>query len=290
MSPAAPHHDAPHRGPPSRAAPARYHPLVIVLAAAATGILLDRYGRLPLGAWWGMAGAAMAAWLVLWRRRRAGLSAVALLLAAGATAASWHHCRWHLTDADDLAQFVKSSTQPICIEAIALETPRPLLRAAFTPFRVAERGNQVRCELALVGIRDGTAWRRAAGRSRIVVQGLLPEVERGDRLRIFAQLSALPQMHNPGQFDTAGYLRAARIRSQLRAEFAESVSRLSPGTNWSLWRWLERIRLRGSRLLDAHLEPGHVALADAVLLGVREQIEPEETEAFMKTGTIHLLM
>ena len=175
MSPAAPHNDAPHRGPPSRAAPARYQPLVVVLTAVAAGIFLDRYGRLPLGVWWGIAGSAAAAWLVLWRRGKSALSAAALLLAAGATAASWHHCRWHLCRGRR-----PGAVRPVSSPARLHRGDRPAARRgccpgpALTPLRVVQPGNQVRCELALIGIRDGAQWRPAAGRSRMVVQGPAP--------------------------------------------------------------------------------------------------------------------
>lgn len=47
--------------------------------------------------------------------------------------------------------------------------------------------------------------------------------------------------------------------------------------------------LHGNRLLGRYLDHRRSALAAAVLLGAREQLDPEQKQAFRETGTIHLL-
>ena len=50
-----------------------------------------------------------------------------------------------------------------------------------------------------------------------------------------------------------------------------------------------RLRTSGSRLLWENLDHRRAGLAAAVLLGERERLEHDRTEAFVETGTIHLL-
>ena len=69
---------------------------------------------------------------------------------------------------------------------------------------------------------DAAEWRPVSGEAQLEVRGPLPNVEAGDRLRVFAQLAAPLPPHNPGQFDSAALLRGQRIRSQLEAKFGES--------------------------------------------------------------------
>ena len=101
--------------PPGRV---RYQPLVIVLAAAAMGIVADRFRPLPLGAWWVLAVGALVIWTALRLVRREPrapetprppgvLANLVLLLAVAATAAGWHHCRWYLLAADDLGRYAR---------------------------------------------------------------------------------------------------------------------------------------------------------------------------------------
>ena len=103
---------------------AGYHPLVIALTAVAAGMVVDRYRPLPVAVWWAIAAAGLGGWFMLWRRRQNKVASVILLLAGLALAASWHHCRWNLFGGDDLGLFARSQQQPVCIEAVALQTPR----------------------------------------------------------------------------------------------------------------------------------------------------------------------
>ncbi|NIP86995.1 MAG: hypothetical protein GTO03_16085, partial [Planctomycetales bacterium] len=52
---------------------------------------------------------------------------------------------------------------------------------------------------------------------------------------------------------------------------------------------MARIRAAGSRTLWNYLAHDRAGLAAAVLLGERERLEHDRTEAFVETGTIHLL-
>ena len=128
--------------------------------------------------------------MVFWRRGRLHAAAAVLLLATAATAAGWHHARWYLFPADDLGQFARAGIQPVCIEARALKTPRAAPAAEAGPMAPVRSGERVRLEVELLALRDGAKWRPVSGRAQLSVEGLLPEVEAGDRLRVFAHLTA----------------------------------------------------------------------------------------------------
>jgi len=267
-----------------------YNPAVITLAAAAAGMVVDRFRPLPFAAWWTIAAACLTGWLALHHKRRNKAAACVLLLAASALAASWHHCRWSLFDGDDLGLFARTQQQPVCIEAVALQTPRIIPQPEFNPLRSPRSGEEVRIEVELKAIRDGDRWRTASGRAAMIVEGLVPELAAGDRFRAFAHL--LPPDHalNPGETDRALRDRGYRITSHVRVNYPQAVSMISTGFAGNPRRLLESIRLRGQRVFEHYLHPRQASLAAAVLLGLRDQLDPEETEAFQLTGTVHLLM
>ncbi len=296
----------------------RYHPLVIVLVAAAVGIIVDRHWPLRVEAWWTLAAGGLTAWTAIrlgrkfWLGRqlycrllpavtRGGSTTaaptpgflislagnIALLLAVAAAAGAWHHCRWNLFAADDLGLFARRKAEPACFEAVAVERPRELPPSSANSWSSRDGS---RLLVDLIALRDGAEWRPVSGRATLLVHGEAPKVEAGDRLHCFAQLSAPPVPFNPGSFDRAAWLRSARVLGSLRAKVPQCVSMIAPGNWWSVGRFLDRVRARGNRLLKTHLDAGRSGLAAAVLLGQREQLEYSRKESFVLTGTVHLLV
>ena len=268
-----------------------YHPLVIALAAAAAGMVVDRYRPLPVAVWWIIAAACLGGWLMLYRQTQGTWPRRSCCCWP-----DWHWprpgtiARWNLFGGDDLGLFARTQQQPVCIEAVALQTPRVIPQPEFNPLRSPRSGDEVRFEVELRAIRDGDQWRTASGRAALIVEGLVPDLAAGDRFQAFAHL--LPPEHalNPGEADRADRDRGRRITSHLRVNYPEAISVVSAGFAYGPTRLLESLRLRGRQVFAHYLRPQQANLAAAVLLGLREQLDPEETEAFQLTGTIHLLV
>ena len=178
-----------------------YQPLPIVLSAVAAGILVDRFRPLPAGVWWATAAIALLLWALATlavrvrgreHRLAAGLAALltsALLLAAvAAAAATWHHCRWHLVACRDLGLYAHGRPQPVCIEAIAVQSPRTLPAGGMDALRPVAPQPASRLTLDLVALRNGTDWQPLVGRAVLLVPGEPPKIAAGDRLRCFAHL------------------------------------------------------------------------------------------------------
>jgi len=269
----------------------RYQPLVIVLASASAGVAADRFFPLSLATWWAGALGGLALWAVLAKQGRLRTAQMALLLSAAVAAGAWHHCCWRLFADDDLSRFARAKGQPICVELIAHGAPRklPPLMADEEILRGIPSSDVWQLEVELVGLRNGAAWQPASGWARLYVQEAAPQVSAGDRLRCFGQLSALPRPMNPGQTDRGDYLRAERVTCQLTVDAPECLATIQLGSPWSFSRLLQQVRDHGRQTLQRFLDPRQAELASAVLLGLREELEPGRNEAFFTTGTIHIL-
>jgi competence protein ComEC len=278
-----------NREPAQRAPTAAYDPLAIVLLAACGGILVDRWASLTWVPWVSAAVVGLLAWYGLWRARRDRLAAIVLLGAVAATAGGWHHLCWNLFDRDDLGLFAREAPYPAALEAIALSSPAPIPAPPFDPLRAIPQGDRGRLTIKLVAIRDGAAWRPAAGRCLLLVEGHLLGVRAGDRLRVFGQLSRPRRPDNPGAFDYASYTRGMRQLSVARADFPDCVAVLARGAWWSPRRWINDL-LRGAdaRLWRA-LDHDRSGLAASLLLGQRDELDDERSDAFLRTGTVHIL-
>ncbi len=236
----------------------RYHPLVIVLAAAAAGIVVDRYRPLAFPVWCILAAAALGCWFVVNRRRKELAAGITALIAVAALAAAWHHDCWNLFGADDVGLFARSRQEPVCIEAVALQTPCASPQADSNPLRLSRLDEEVRFTVEIDAIRDGDQWRTASGRAALAVEGPLPYLAVGDRFRAFAHL--LPPDHalNPGETDRADLDRGRRITAHLRVTYPEAITVVAGGHGIVLGAWLDTLRLRGRQVFGAicsHVKP-----------------------------------
>jgi competence protein ComEC len=266
-----------------------YHPLMIVVTAVSVGIATDRQCAVSVWLWWLLAAAGIAVWLFLWRSSRVRAAGIVLLAALAACGGAWHHCRWHLFPSDDLGFAARSEQQPVCLQATALSGPRREPAPPPNPFRAIPMEDRTRIEVELTAVRDGSLWRTASGRARLMITGELGGVRGGDRLLVYCRFNAPSPAMNPGEPDFAAYARADRKRSLLHTEHPASVSVLGPAAWLSPARWLDAVQIAGDRVLWRHLNPHRAGLASAVLLGIREEVTAAENEAFVETGIVHIL-
>lgn len=269
-----------------------YCPLLLVAAAVCGGMVCDRHFPVPVCAWWVATAAGWAAWLAMRIRRWDRAASCALLLAAGACGAAWHHCRWSLFNRGDLGFAAGPEAQPVCVEGVILHGPRRLPPLPPNPLRAEFSEEELRFEVQVMAVRDGLEWVKAHGRARLLVAdnpGSGWDLRPGDRFRAVVRLMAPRWPMNPGEFDAAAYARGDRRLALLRARSSACIEVLARAGPLSWRRGLDALRHRGRELLYRYIDPKQAGLAAAVLLGLREETGFEQTEAFMVAGAVHVL-
>lgn len=269
-------------------------PLAVAFASLATGVLVDRWlsqsqASLGVEAWWALACAALLAWLSawLWRWR----IALALLLAsAAALGGLWHHACWNVFDAEHLVRAATVQRQAVALRVLATSGPRYEPAPAFDPLRPVTGQERTRLTVRVLSARDRQVWKPASGLATLTVSGRLEGIEAGDTLQVFGHLSRPGPPLNPGAFDFADYYRADRLLLRLSTDHAACVQRLPDPRRWRPWSLVQRLRSAGDRVLWRHLHRERSGLAAALLLGLREELPDERAQAFVVTGTIHLLV
>jgi competence protein ComEC len=274
---------------PAAGSAARYQPLVLIAAASSAGVLLDRLWPLPLPAWALLAALALLAWLPTAGRRGAGLAALLLYGSCAALGGGWHHVRWNLFSVDDLANFATPDGGPVCLRARTVSNVSWLPQRAYNPLRGLPESPHSRVRLAVEAVRDGAVWRPASGHPTLTVDGQLPAIEPGTRLEIVAQLSRIAPPMNPGEFDYAAHARADRQLVRLWAESPAALTTLArPQGRW-IAQGLNRVRATAARQLAERIAPERVGLANAILLGTRDQLDDLRTQNYFLTGMVHVL-
>lgn len=266
-----------------------YQPLVIVLCGVVAGILVDRGYPLSCAAWWGGSAAALCLWFVLLVMHLPRVANAALLVGLGCLAGGWHHFHWNLFPAGDIATWASETPRPVAVRGVAITGSRRIPAPPFDPLVAFSSGDRTRIDLRPTEIRDGLTWVPCAGRATLVVEGHVLGVHAGDTLEVFAMLSRSGPAANPGDLDFATLGRARRSRCLLRASFPDCVQIIGQGSRWSVTRWIDELRQWGSRTLWRYLGSEHAGLEAALLLGAREQLDEQRTEAFFATNTIHVL-
>lgn len=143
----------------------------------------------------------------------------------------------------------------------------------------------VRVEAAMV---NGEA-QRATGRLLVTLQraGTRAPVVVGDRLLIAATARPADRIPAPGGFDQRAWAYSNGVTHSCFAADA----------HWSVWqpaqgpsRWFEGLRQRVDLYLArSGMDPVAQGLAKAVLLGLRDDLTAEHKDAFIRSGTMHVL-
>ncbi len=272
-----------------------YRPVMWVGVAAGLGVALDDglagdATRNLIGWWWFAAAAALvAAWLAR-RRGRVVLGAALVFLAAAGIGGAWQHWRWNYVPADDLGLFAREASQPACVDVVLAERVKISPPASRNPLRAMPARTMSEATVRVVAIRDGARWRPATGRSRLRVAGELHGVAPGDRLRVFAQLGRQPPPLNPGQYDWQAAERRDGRLCELYCDDPQCVAATQSASAGGAGSWVHALRVWCSQQLTQAVGPRDAPLVLATLLGDQERLSDATKEAFLKTGSIHLLV
>ncbi|MCH2115832.1 MAG: ComEC/Rec2 family competence protein [Pirellulales bacterium] len=269
-------------------------PLLLATLAWAAGILADRQvfpGASPnLLHWWLTAAVLLLSTAVFVRLGRLWASAGTLLLAIACVGGGWHHLYWNYVANNQIARFALEHSQPVCVEAVAVDRTKSSPAPAVDPLRAVQVGPTSELLVRVTRLRDGHQWRNVSGRCRLRVAGELDRITTGDRLLVFALCERTSPAVNPGQYDWATVERGAGRYCELFCRAPECVTVLEAATAGVASRWIDRLRQRCEWRLLQYVGEENGDLALAILLGARERLEKSTTEAFLKTGTVHLLV
>lgn len=264
-------------------------PLVPVALAAALGLVVDRYGSVPLGADLLTAVGGLVAWAVA-RRRRPERAVVWLWLAAGGLAAAHHQTHRTAFAADDIATFATARPTPARVRGTLDEEPSRFRPPRPDPLLGRPEAQTASTILALTAVETRDGWRPASGRARLSVEGKLDGLHLGDSVEVVALLSLPNGPSNPGEIDHEAMLRDRRITTVLRASgSAVPVTRLEEGWRGSFFGRVAALRGWGGRALADAIDPDEAGLAAALLLGDGTALDRAEWDRYIRTGVVHVL-
>jgi competence protein ComEC len=136
-------------------------------------------------------------------------------------------------------------------------------------------------------LRLGETWVAATGQARLTVLGEMPELAYGDEVRGTFRLRRPRAFDNPGGFDYPAYLATQGIF--LEGWTREPVETVPASRGSALMAFVFRLRALLLRRLDGAMPPPEAGLLKATVLGDRSGLSPEMNQAFLDSGTYHIL-
>ena len=241
-------------------------PLVIFVLAWAVGELLAQASNFP-AVWFLLALPLALVLLVGWgdnkRARRTAVALIGLLLGAGRLLIAQPRI-----DATHVA-FYNDTGQTTLEGVVAREPDR----------RTTLTNLHLRVDTLLLA--DGTAH---PVHGRVLVKApAYAQVDYGDRIRTTGSLETPPVF---ADFSYRDYLARQGIHSLLRRA---DVAVLDTHGGFFLWTWLYRFKAHALNVLLALLPEPEASLLAGILLGVETGIPDALNEAFVATGTSHIV-
>ena len=265
-------------------------PALAGAVALGVGIALSGWVRASVATWsvGALAAAAIAlTYTVVARRRLVTLRPMALALAALALAVALGAVRMEVArhvPPDDVSHLARAAIEagdrPVTMWATVAEPPERSWSVQF----VAE-ADSVEIGGRRESLSGGVQVRLRDDEGRAVY----PTLREGDRVRLTATLSALPDRRNPADMDYGAYLQRQGVGAVATVRDETGVAFLAPS---------RRLDIRLARAVRAHVRTAlarHVpdaesrALLAALLLADRSGVEATTLDAFRATGLMHLL-
>ena len=261
-------------------------PLLAIAVAFAAGIAWDLHRPIPGHLSVALAAASGLAWC---RWRDQGRTATACLLLTVLFAGAYRqHAARSLTPTDALTRFITDSRQLVQLDGVITTTP--LIRPP-PPNSPPHHKPTTRTEMRVESIRRSGVHRPVTGHLRVIVRDAAAKLLVGDRTTITGWLKRPPSARNPGGWDTRRSLARRGVHGMLLVESVRSITVHGPSTRVAdrFARFQSHLRQSGTRMLSRHLSPRTAPIASALLLGVREELDRDHREMFMRSGTMHLL-
>lgn len=265
------------------------YPLILGALALIVGGKLGGLGSPQAALWWfGTCAVCLAlALLALWcslSRVPVALSVLAVFLFGGGYGA-----RAVPPIGDELSNAATRKSVPIIARA------RIVKAAVWMPnpnYRPADSGSEpwrTRWDITIESVLDGDQWLPVNVQSRLLVDGRSERFLPGDSVEVHGSFRRIYPATNPGVFDLAEHHRKKSRFVLLTADSASQVVLLARSWSHPLAR-LRAIAVRQvDRTLRRRVSLGQSSLAAALVFGQREQVDWEEQQQLMATGTLHML-
>ncbi len=255
-------------------------PFIRILIAFGLGIVVQWYLLLLSAAYWFLLSAC-AGFLLFFAFQRniqkyrwypvAGGCLFASLFAAGGLITHYHDIRHQ-------QGCITSMDTRNCALVVVLNEP------------LSRRAASWKALVKVEGVMQHGGYKRAVGNLIIYFapDPVLGKLGYGSRLLLNKELQSIRNAGNPGCFDYAQYAAFQNLFHQVYLRPGEY--RVLPGpAGDSFTRYLFTIRERIVSILHTHVRKQEAGLAEALLIGYKDDLDKELVQSYANTGVVHII-
>ena len=276
-------------------------PVPWIAAALTLGITVDRFRpewTPDHGASWIFVGLAILAPILFglerlgrktfpyrWIRRLCAVLGTGLVLVAITVfGAAIHHAQfWRFPVTDIGLRLPEGAVAKV--EGRVSQPPRTMTTTSLFSEETEATGFQI----AVSGAYTDERLVPATGQLRVFVRGPIMALRRGDLVRVVGVRRGPYPPISPNEPNQVELAQAYRVLASLQVAHSDAVTLLSPDGDRTFYGRVDGVRNAAVRILRWYLGDEAYALAEAVLLGNRDDLSDEMSETFLRTGTVHLL-
>lgn len=266
-------------------------PMLFIAIVLAVGVWLG--GRIELNhPWWLIAVAAGAGIVAVWvhwhidHRGWASLITLIAVLLFGV----YFGIRSKPPTGDSISNIATGDWQPcamrVQIQSAAVWLPNPNHR----PRDPNSQPWKTQWSVKSIAIRHRDQWQTAPALMSLSTVGRIDDYLPGDTLEIYGHYRKVGPSSNPGGFNFAEQARLEHRFIALRAESAKQLKLIESQWGQHCFARLRGLAIRSiDKSITRWVSDGQASLAAALVFGQRQQVDWQDQQELMATGTLHML-
>jgi competence protein ComEC len=155
---------------------------------------------------------------------------------------------------------------------------------------LVKKAKTYKAEASVDAVYTGTEWKSAEGRILVYFSNdSIKNLDYGSQVLFFKHLQPIRNSGNPGGFDYKQYSAFRNIFHQVFLKSNEYKVAATTNKAW-LRSWLFTVRLGVIKILRQYIQPAREAgVAEALLIGFREDLDRDLVQAYSNTGVVHII-
>ncbi len=190
---------------------------------------------------------------------------------------------------DDLSVFATRASQPIVFRGVIASAATWRPNPNYRPQVPSSEPWRTQWEIDVMAVRDVATWRDVWCRTTLGVDGRVDDLLPGDEVEVYGEFRSIYGVTNPGGFDFAEHARNEGVFVLCKAEGREQIEQIGYVSGYELSRCRAVAVRHVDDLVHRKIGEPYASLAAALVFGQREQVDWEQQQELMATGTLHLL-